>query len=100
MHLEWHDDQQQSHELRIVSEVSHKWRSIGTMLGMNQATLDSEEQRSSDNSVRFQRVMEMWIELGRAGSYPATWSGLRKVLIAVKMTRLAQTIESALPFCV
>ena len=97
--MEWHDNQQQRHELRIVNEVSNKWRKIGTMLSMKAAVLDAEQQRSSDNSMRFQQVIEKWIEMGTAGNYPATWRGLQQVLIDVEMAQLANRIKLALPFC-
>ena len=69
------------------------------MLKFQNSLLQSEEQRSADNSSRFMGVMEKWIELGRAGSYPATWSGLQQVLIDVEMNSLAFKIKSALDFC-
>lgn len=95
--LEWLDDQHKKNELRIINEASNKWRDIGILLGFSAATLDGEEQKTNENSKRFQRVVDKWIETGGA-NYPATWRGLQQVLIDCEMSQLAERIKMALAF--
>ena len=97
LHLVWFDHDHKKNELKIVNEASNMWREMGTLLGFSPATLEAVEQRTYDNSKRFQLVVEKWLETG-GSTYPATWRGLQQVFVDCEMARLAENIKVALSF--
>ena len=101
--LEWEDKNGDKHELRIYSEISHKWRQIAELLGFKHGEIESLNERyhgNCDHKVR--HVLGRWFEdaanlpLPGANKYPRSWAGLNSLLDKVQLGEVAEELRKAL----
>ncbi len=95
--MKWKDSQGQSKEIGIIEESSHKWRTMGNLLGISSAKLTSYRTAHLNmNEACCEEVLLYW--LGGRGSqeYPVTWDGFRELLMDTKLATLAEKLSQAL----
>ncbi len=95
--MKWKDSQGQSKEIRIIEESSHKWRTMGNLLGISTAKLTSYRTAHLNmNEACCEEVLLYW--LGRRGSqeYPVTWDGFHELLEDIDLVALSEKLSQAL----
>ena len=86
----------QAEELKIVDQACTKWSRIGALIGMSDASLEVIEKDRPNTVQRFEDVMRYWMQNGGTNEYPATWLGLRRVLIDCEMSTLSDRAPEGL----
>jgi len=88
----------QPKEFHLLENIQGKWRDIGTLLRIENATLDKfEHKHQGDLKEQCRDVLQTWREEGsRSEKYPVTWSGLLEVLKDVQLKEVARELEEAL----
>ena len=83
--------------VRIISEASHKWRDITSLICDDPNKPSALEQRfqSNPNECLRQTLVENFINK-QPQSYPQNWSGLIELLVDVDLETLAKKVEHAL----
>ena len=95
--MKWKDSQGQSKEIRIIEESSHKWRTMGNLLGIPSAKLTSyETARLNRNEACCEDVLLYWLSGRGSQEYPVTWNGFHTLLMDTKLATLAEKLSQAL----
>ena len=92
------DGSHQAEELQIVNQACTKWNKIGAFIGMSVASLEAIEKDRPNMAQCFEDVLRHWIKNGGTNEYPATWLGLRRVLVACEMSNLPDQLKKAKVF--
>ena len=84
--------------MNIADKIGSKYQRLGTILGLNMATIDSYKQQSFMNLGQTSgRILNDWIERnGHPPNYPLTWKGLYDVLCDIGHRNAAETMRSDL----
>ena len=86
----------QAEELKIVDQACTKWSRIGALIGMSDASLEVIEKDRPNTVQRFEDVLRYWMQNGGTNEYPATWLGLRRVLVDCEMSVLSDRVKNAM----
>ena len=81
--------------LELLSEVQDRWRSIGEVLGVNNAYLKGLQHNGLPNSEKLSDTLQYWID---SVSSPVTWGTIVKVLHTeyINLPRVANKIQDKL----
>ena len=88
----------QAEELKVVDQACTKWNTIGDLIGMSEASLEAIKMDRSNVVQCFEDVLKHWMQNGGTNEYPATWLGLRRVLVHCEMSNLADRVKKAMTF--
>ena len=96
--VKYPDSNGQLKEFHLLEKVQGKWKDIGTLMRIENATLNKFAHRhQSDLKEQCRDVFQMWLEGGsRSERYPVTWSGLLEVLEDVQLKEISRELEKAL----
>ncbi len=93
--LKWMDAEGKKQKLRIIDEVSPKWRDASSLLGLTPAHTQRIEMNYSRVEDRCQEVFHVWLSNEEeATSYPSTWEGLIELLEDMELSALAKEIQT------
>ena len=89
-------------QFHLLEKIQAKWKDIGTLMEIENATLSSfAERHRGDLKEQCRDVLQMWLEGGsRSEKYPVTWSGLLEVLKDVQLKVISCELEEVLGKCV
>ena len=96
--LEWSNESGNKQQLKIVEEISGKWRKVAVLLGLSVGQMDGIMQQSfMDPEQCCLRVFDRWIiSNGEYTDYPVTWSGLYKLLKNTGHSTIAEHMKTAM----
>ena len=83
-------------KFHLLENIQGKWRDIGTLMKIKNATLNMfEHKHQGDLKEQCRDVLQIWREEG-SEKYPVTWSGLLEVLKDVQLTEVSRELEEVL----
>lgn len=92
--IKWKDEQGNRQSLKLIHDVSAKWRDIGAYVGLSPVDLDNYLTMSQNDIMRScQRVFDYWINQNGCKEYPMTWLGISELLCDVEMSALAKKLK-------
>jgi hypothetical protein len=99
--IKWKDENGLKKELRIYSEIAHKWKEIASLLlGLKQGqilTIENDHRQAySCITVVLGRWFENATHLPSARVYPKSWQGLIKLLNDVQLGEVSKELERTL----
>ena len=85
-------------EFHLLEKIQEKWKDIGTLMEIENATLNRFAHRhQGDLKEQCRDVLQTWLEGGSVSEkYPVTWSGLMEVLKDVQLKVISCEFEEAL----
>ena len=85
-------------QFRLLERIQEKWKDIGTLMEIENATLNKFAQSHRGNlKEQCRDVLQTWLERGSISEkYPVTWSGLLEVLEDVQLTVISCEFEKVL----
>ena len=96
----WRNTEGTLQTFELVSRVSARWRDLGIELGFEPNQLESWKRELHTNEERWDKVMQSWLDDGGSRyKYAATWEGLKQLLRAKTLGRIADELEKALDHC-
>ena len=101
-HFEWKDENGVKHELRIYSDISHKWREIAELLGFHPGQIESLQDEYRRNGDRVRHVLGRWFEDAvnlphhDPNKYPLSWDGLLSILHDAQLGEVKKVLRKAL----
>ena len=94
--IKWKDEEGREQELRVVDQVSSKWREFGMLLGFSHDQLDAwRDQHLADANKCWNRVINQWLTEGGSRRYPATWEGFYALLRDTRFRNIAKKLKNA-----
>ena len=100
--FKWEDENGVKHELRIYSEISHKWREIAGLLGFQHGEIESLQDDYRRNGDRVRQVLGRWFEDAvnlphhDPDKYPLSWDGLLSILHDAQLGEVKKVLCKAL----
>ena len=86
----------QPKEFRLLENIQGKWKDIGTLMRIENATLNNfEHKHRGESKEQCRDVLQTWREQG-SEKYPVTWSGLLEVLKDVQLKEVSRELEEVL----
>ncbi len=93
--LKWMDAEGKKQKLRIIDEVSPKWREASSLLGLTPAHTQRIEMNYPRVEDRCHEVFHVWLSNEEEDtSYPSTWEGLIELLEDMELSALAKEIQT------
>ena len=90
----WKDDQGQIQEYNLTDKISHKWRDIGSLIGLSLSELATiSELFPNDPKECCQAVLGQWLD-NPSPDYPATWQGLLHLLNENQLDQIASELRN------
>ena len=83
-------------EFRLIKKIQNNWRELGTLLGIDKATLDGFDS-SLTQKEKCEKIFDLWITKGE-GEYSVTWAGVLRALKDAELGGIAKDLSEALTF--
>ena len=94
--IKYTDSEGNDKEFRLTKMVQNHWRELGTLLGIDKATLDGFDS-SLTRKDKCEKIFDLWIMKGE-GEYSVTWAGLLQALKDAELGGVAEHLREALTF--
>ena len=98
--IKWEKDGKKKH-LRVMENIAHKWKNLGTIFGIPEAVLIGYQRRNMGNQDDcLCAVIGKWMESGsrpNRETYPYTWDGFIRALRDISLDEVAEDLMEALP---
>ena len=83
-------------DFRLLEKIQGHWKDIGTLMGIENATLESFEHKWRGNlKEQCREVLQTWLNQG-SEKYPVTWSGMLEVLKDVQLKMISLELQEVL----
>lgn len=94
--IHWENDGVICH-FKLIEKISDKWKTLGTLLGMEEAQLEQFKSITSNDSEECcKKVFSRWLKGEKDTLYPKTWIGVYKLLRAIDCGAIARDLEKAI----
>ena len=93
--IKWEDESGKVQRFNLKEKISHKWRTIGILLGLTYSKLQSLDHEYRDPFESCQAVLDLWLD-NPPPDYPATWQGLVDLLEDSKLDKVATELRTVL----
>ncbi len=92
--LKWYDHNNKRQRIKIIEEMSYKWRDISYILGISLALTEQIELNYARVQDRCQEVIRLWLS-SEDGEYrySTTWESLIELLEDIDLSTLATEIQ-------
>ena len=95
-HIKYTDEEGNEQNFYLIGKIQTKCKKLGTILGIEQSTLDSFDIKYRGDMEDFcKTVLHTWITEA-PGKYSVTWGGLLKALGDAQLGGIATKLETAL----
>jgi hypothetical protein len=91
--IKYKDSEGNDKKFRLISVIQNNCRHLGTLLGIEEAQLDSFDSLKPD--VQCREILDLWITRGE-GDYPVTWAGLLEAMEDAELGGIANSLREAL----
>ena len=94
--IKWKDASGEIRRLHLIEEMSHKWCSIGGIIGMSHSVLENIVEKNRGNPEECCRaVLGRWLD-NPPPDYPTTWQGLLELLEDSQLCKVASDLKKLL----
>ena len=88
------DSEGNDKEFRLIKEVQNNCRELGTLFGIDKATLDGFDHTLTQKE-KCEKILGLWITRG-VGQYSVTWAGLLQAMDDAELGGVAKRLREAL----
>ena len=96
--IKYTDSEGNDKEFRLIKRVQNHWRELGTLLGIDKATLDGFDS-SLTQTRKCELIFDLWITKGEGG-YSVSWAGLLQALDDAELGGVEKHLNEALTFII
>ena len=93
--IKWKDENGEVQQFNLKDKISHKWRTIGNLLGLTSSKLQSLDDEYRDPFECCRAVLDDWF-FSPPMNYPAKWKGLIKLLEDSTLDEVATELRTVL----
>lgn len=94
--ITYKDEEGETHNFKLIEQVSERWFKAGMLLGLSKFTLDKYRDKAENDIKCCEYVFFKWIKNKGHEEYPLTWSGLRTLLIDMSRRTVADNLNTVL----
>lgn len=94
--ITYQDEDGESHDFKLLEQVSDGWKKAGMRLNLNKKTLDKYYDKAEDDIKCCEYVFFKWIKNRGHQDYPLSWVGLHKLLVDMGKRTAAEKLYKVL----